>query len=326
MDLPDSGDAWNKVLAAANSNWGSADLGALNSNHDIYTMAGALVAVRKNDTAMRNKTIAGIEAATKFDVVSDAELDRALELSRGLQSYVIAADIIGYRTPEFEEWLQKMLDIKIPFHSGGSSNLCNSSGFHENCNNLGGLVCTAVRSSNNWGGHARAATIATARYLNDTALLQRMANSHRAFQGEDVPNSMYCTDTNWHANSSQKYGINKKDSRISGQDVSGVLTEDWRRGKEYQWPPALDSYMWEGMQGYVASAVMLDRAGLVPRNSGDNAVVRSMDILYSDDVNYPADGDDNWVPWVVNNLWGTNYPTDPTQDGKGISWTDWTHQ
>ena len=41
---------------------------------------------------------------------------------------------------------------------------------------------------------------------------------------------------------------------------------------------------------------------------------------------FEAEGDDNWLPWVVNYYGGTDFPTDsPTQAGKNMGYTDWTH-
>ncbi len=327
MSLPTTGTAWTTLVREANSNWGSANLGDNNSSHDVKTLAGALVAVRTNDEALRQKTIEGLQSAMK------SPLSRALELSRGLQTYIIAADIIGYRTPEFEQWIRSMLNANVSPHTGGSK-LCNQSGVELSCSGIGGVLCTAYRSPNNWGGHARASAIAGALYLNDQQLTQKLVNAHKAFIGIDVSNNLYCQDTNWHANSANRYGVNKKGSSINGTNVSGVLPEDWRRGAEYKWPPAPSGYMWEGMQGYVVSAVMLHRAGLVSFNAGDNAVVRSMDMLYakgeaasnSPQFSNPAGSDDTWIPWVINYYAGTNYPTSAASSGKNMGYTDWTHQ
>ncbi|MGB3075496.1 MAG: metallophosphoesterase, partial [Chitinophagales bacterium] len=104
--LPMSGSGWTNVKAAADSNWGSANLGDNDSPHDILTLAGALVAVRTNNAAMRSKTIAGLNSAMQ------SPLTRALELGRGLQTYIIAADIIGYRDAAFMSWVQKMVHVK----------------------------------------------------------------------------------------------------------------------------------------------------------------------------------------------------------------------
>jgi hypothetical protein len=321
MKLPTSGAAWDRLLSAANSNWGSANLGDNNSMHDVDTLAGALVAVRTNNSTMRTKTIDGLQSA----MVSP--LTRALELSRGLQTYIIAADIISYHDSAFESWVRKMLNADVSPHTGGTD-LCNSSGTSFSCSGIGGVICTAHRSANNWGGHARASTIAGALYLNDQTLLNQVANSYRAFIGLNAPNHLYCENTTWHANPNERFGVNRIGTTIQGHSVSGVLPEDWRRASEFQWPPLISStdagYMWEGMQGYIVSAVLLHRAGIVPITSGDNAVVRSMDILYA--VNYPPSGDDTWIPWVVNHYAGKSYPTSTASPGKNMGWTDWMYQ
>ena len=309
MNLPTSGAAWDRVQNAANSSWGSACLYDNNCMHDVNTLAGALVAARTGDAAMRNKTIAGLQAAM------GSSLSRALELSRGLQTYIIAADIIGHRTPEFEAWVREMITIGIQGHSGT------------------GVLGTAENSPNNWGGHARASLAAAAVYLNDATFTTKVVNAHKAFIGLSAPNTMVYQSTNWHADPNNKAGVNRKGSTIQGKNVSGVLPEDWRRAAEYQWPPAVSGYMWEGIQGYVVAAVILHRAGLVSFNAGDNAVVRAMDMLYgkgeaasnSPVFLNPASGDDTWIPWVVNAYAGTTYPTQAASAGKNMGWTDWTH-
>lgn len=300
MNLPTSGAAWSNLQSAANSSWGTANLADNNSDHDVLTLAGALVSVRTGDAAMKQKTIAGLQSATH------SGLARALELSRGLQSYIIAADIIGYHDPSFEAWVRQMLAADVSGHSGGS-----------------GIVGTAELSANNWGGHARASVTAAALYLKDTALLQRMVTAQKAFIGMPAPgNKLVYTATNWHAGSPQA-GENVKGATVNGQDVSGVLAEDWRRAAEFKWPPSLSGYMWEGMQGYVVTAVLMHRAGVLPFSSGDNAVVRAMDILYK--INNGPSGDDTWIPWVVNHYGGTHYATNTASTGKNMGWTDWTH-
>lgn len=315
--LPMNGAAWDRLYSAADSNWGEADLSILDSNHDVNTLAGALVAARTGDQNMYNKTVAGLQSAMK------SPLNRALELSRGLQSYVIAADIIGYRTPEFQAWVRDMLNKNIQPHTGGSE-LCNSQGVAKSCTNLGGILCTAYRSPNNWGGHARASAIAAALYLDDQSLLTELVKAHKAFIGENVTNSLYCQDTNWHPDTNERFGVNKTGTTIQGHNVSGVLPEDWRRGGEFAWPPGDTVYMWEGMQGYVVSAVLLHRAGLVSISAGDNAVVRSMDMLYS--INNSPESNDTWIPWLVNQYTGKSYPTSAASSGRGMGWTDWTSQ
>lgn len=311
MALPMNGAAWERVKAAANSNWGSACLYDNNCMHDVNTLAGALVAVRTNDAALKAKVIAGLQSAM------NSNLSRTLELSRGFQTYVIAADIIAYRDPAFMSWVRSSVTQEVTGHTGGV-----------------GILGTAKKSANNWGGHARASLAAAAIYLNDPTWKQDVVTAHKAFIGMPVQSELGYTDTNWHADPNNKAGINRKGTVIQGRNVSGVHPEDWRRATNYKWPPDITGYMWEGMQGFVVTAVILERAKLLPITSGDNAVIRSMDILYgrgetatnSPLFTNPAAADDTWIPWVVNRYLGTNYPTQPaTNPGKNMGWTDWTH-
>lgn len=311
MKLPMSGAAWDKVRAAANSNWGSACMYDLTCMHDVNTLAGALVAVRTNDTAMKNKVIAGLQSAMS------SRLERALETSRNIQSYIIAADIIGYRTPQFETWIRNTLNANLQGHGGD------------------GVLGTAYNSANNWGGHARAAVAAAAIYLNDATLKQKVVLAEKAFIGMPAPgNTMVYEDTTWHADPSNKAGVNRKGAVINGKKVSGVTPEDYRRNSfDFAWPPPETGYMWGANEGFVVTAVILHRANLLPFNSGDNAVVRSLEMLYgmgeaatnSPLWTYPAEGDDTWIPWVVNYYAGSNIPTTPANSGKNMGWTDWTH-
>jgi hypothetical protein len=311
MRLPTSGAAWDKMKNAANSNWGSACLYDNNCMHDVNTLAGALVAARTGDAAMRAKAISGLRSAM------GSSLSRALELSRGLQTYIIAADILGYHDPAFEAWVRNMITTNVQGHSGV------------------GVLGTATNSPNNWGGHARASLAAAAVYLNDASYMQQVVVAYKAFIGISPSSKMVYTDTTWHADPSNKAGVNRIGATISGKNVSGALPEDWRRADlNYNWLPTATGYMWEGMQGYVVTAVILARAGQVPFNAGDDAVVRSMDILYgtgeaahnSPVFKNPATGDDTWIPWVVNKYAGTDYPTQPANPGKNMGWTDWMYQ
>jgi hypothetical protein len=38
-----------------------------------------------------------------------------------------------------------------------------------------------------------------------------------------------------------------------------------------------------------------------------------------------ATGDDRWLPWVINDVYGTNFPREEASHGKLMAWTDWTH-
>ncbi len=311
IKLPTSGAAWDRVRSAAYGSWGSSCLNDLNCLHDTDVLAGALVSVRLNDSALRQKTITGIRAAMS------SPLYRTLELARNIQSYVIAADIIGYHDAEFDNFLRAKMDQSLPGRAG-----------------IPTVWQGSLKDATNWGNHQRAAAIATYLYLGDSSRMNQVTNAYKEWIGLPVTTRTMTYDaTNWIADQSNKAGVNRYGSTISGVNVSGVLPEDWRRGSEFNWLPTPSGYMWEGMQGYIVASVMLHRAGLIPFSSGNNVVVRSMNMLYglgeastnSPVFRNPASSDDTWIPWVVNYYGNTNYPTSSASAGKNMGWTDWTH-
>lgn len=305
--LPTSGAAWNRVRAAALGDWGKVDLADNNSTHDTSTLAGALVAVRTGDDALRarvRRALAEVAATTRFA--------RVLELSRNIPSYVIAADLVGLDPAQdrsFRAFLAQLRTRPLQGHSGGEN-----------------LLETALWSPSNWGTMARAALAAIDLYLGDRAQLAQVATAHRAYLGEAVADPLVYSDTRWHANPRDKAGINRRGATIGGRSVDGVLPEDQRRtGEPADRAAPKGSYPWEALQGAVVTAVLLDRAGVVGFAAGDDALRRAYGWLTGPNAN-PAEGDDLWQPWLVNSIRGTTLPTSATKSpGKNMAWTDWTH-
>lgn len=321
MARPTTGAAWSRLLADANSNWGEANLSDNNSSHDVKTLAGAFVAIRLNDAAMREKVINGLKSAMK------SKLARALELGRGLLSYVVAADIIGYHDKAFEDWVADMLTKPVQGHSGGS-----------------GLIGTTQNSATNWGGMTTASLIAGALYLpynqnmtwqnkkiTPTELVEIALKHQKEMYGLPVINPQFQYESDWHAGT-PKAGVNVKGATKNGINLSGVLPEDWRRGGNFKWEPTKSGYMWEGIQGFLVTAVILHRAGLLAFDAGDKAVERVFNMLYrrgeaalnSGSFSYEAEGDDQWTVWVVNRYANTDFPTkEDTSPGKGMGYAQW---
>lgn len=305
--LPMSGVAWDRLVEAAEGEWGLPDLSDNNANSDVDTLAGALVAARTGDRALADR----VRLHIALGVATVEPEARVLELSRNITSYIIAADLVGL-TPAnddaFRAWLRDLLTRPLQGHSGGTD-----------------LVTTAMRSGNNWGTMARAAVTAAALYLEDDALLVRVANAHSGWLGVTTDHEIRWSSTGWHV-STPPAGVNRPGTQIAGQNVSGVQPEEQRRtGEPGSGSIPKGSYPWEGLQGAVVTGVLLHRAGVLDINAGDKALARAATWLTYDNEN-PAEGDDTWLPWLLNEVAGTSLPTTPSSPGKNMGWTDWSHQ
>jgi hypothetical protein len=64
--------------------------------------------------------------------------------------------------------------------------------------------------------------------------------------------------------------------------------------------------------------------GIQPGGWGNQAVRRAVRWLH-DVPNYPAEGDDTWISWLVNAAYGTSFPAVLSRPGRNIGFTDWTH-
>lgn len=309
LRLPTSGAAWNAVKAAADAAPTKARLDDLNEPDNLRTLAAALVAARLPEagyySTYRRKVIDALDSC------QTAKLSRALELSRNLAAYVIAADLIGYKPPAFLAWLDAVIQrTDLEGHSGGK-----------------GLWQTALRSANNWGTMARASAIAAYRLLGDSGRLVDLTTTHRRWLGENLASNLqWQTASGWHADRNFCRGINARGATIEGHNVDGVLPEEMRRSGFFKWPPPKENYVWSGLEGALVGHTLLVRAGLVSLHAGDSAMLRAYRWLY-DVAKYPAEGDDRWQPWLVNKLFGAGTLPLPSQSqpGKLMGFTDWTH-
>lgn len=305
MSLPMTGSAWTALKSRADSAWGSPNLSDLNSKHDVYTLAGALVYARTGQTSYRVKTANAIMSA-----IGTENASRGLEVSRNITAYVLAADIIDFRSYDparestFRSWLTALRTKKM---TDGKT-----------------IISTHEGRPNNWGTHAGAARIAIDLYIQDTVDLDRAA---RVFKGWLGDRSAYAGfkygELDWQSNKSAPVGINPSGAQISGKNVDGVLPDDQRRAGGFTWPPPKENYVWEAMQGASVQAHMLHRYGYDTWNWSNKAMLRATMWLYSVD-NYPAEGDDTFIPWIINNAYGTSFTTKPAAIGKNMGFTDWT--
>ena len=300
--LPMSGEAWSELQSAATGNWGRADVSDQENEHDVLTFAGALYAERTDDDVMRMRVRDALDEAIGTEAGG-----RTLALGRQLLGYVRAADLIGYRDPAFVAWVDAVRTTTLDGRGG-----------------IDTLFDSATQDPSNWGCHARASMIAAARYLGDNAQLALLADRLRDYLGRSGSGFRF-GELWWQANPATPVGINPAGATIMGNNVDGVITDDQRRGGAFQWPPPRENYVWESLQGTVASAHLLERAGYPSWQWEDRAILRAVTWLHNE-ANYPAAGDDSWMPWRINAAYGTSFPASsgrPT--GKSAGFTSWTH-
>ncbi len=303
--LPTTGTAWTNLKKVADSSWGNANLSDLNSKHDVYTLAGALVYARTQVGSYRTKTANAIMQAIGTESAS-----RGLEVSRNIVCYVLAANIIDFATfdphrePTFRAWITTLRSKKM---TDGKT-----------------IISTHEIRPNNWGTHAGAARMAIDIYINDMVDLIRAVQVFKGWLGD---RSAYAGfkygDLSWQSNKFAPVGINPVGATIQGHNVDGVLPDDQRRAGGFTWPASKENYVWEALQGASVQAHMLNRFGYDSWNWSNKALLRAITWLYSVDQ-FPATGDDTFIPWIINNAYGANFSTKPAAIGKNMGFTDWT--
>lgn len=299
--LPTTGPAWEALAETATAEWDEPALDDQNSRHDVQTLAGAFYAVRLSDPAVRSRVVESLES------VEGSVSDEILPLARNLLSYVIAADVIGFRSESFEEWLATSLTRRGQSRAGIET-----------------LLDSALSDPSNHGAHARASVLAVARYLGDDDTVAAIAARFHDWVGRDSEGFEW-RELDWQADPERPRGVNAVDAQIEGVDVDGVLPEEQRRSGSFAIPVPQEPYVWEGLQGAIATAELLHRAGYEAFEWEDQALRRAVEWLYTEN-DYPAEGDDRWIPWLVNKRYASDFPTEsPTTPGKNVGFADWTH-
>jgi hypothetical protein len=307
---PTSGPAWDAVKAAADGALGTASIADQDSDHDVRTLAVALVFSRTGNASYRAKAAQAIAAAIGTEAGG-----RTLALGRNLASYVIAADLIDLGSADaaldarFRSWLDQVRREPLDGRT---------------------LISTHEDRPNNWGTMAGASRIAAGLYLGDAVDVARAAAVLRGYLGD---RSAYAGfdfgEMSWQADPLAPVGVNPPGATRSGLDIGGALPDDMRRGCSFTVAPCRTGYAWEALQGVLVQAELLSRHGYPAFDWADSAVLRAvlflrrLDALYGD---WWAVGDDAWQPWLVNHAYGTSLPaTTPARHGKVLGWTDWVY-
>lgn len=306
MRLPTTGPAWNQIKKIAYRNFGKAR-GGHTDNHDVFTYAQALVAVRLNDADLRKRVAENILSA-----MGSENNGNVLSISRNLLCYVLAADLIDLKNvdPEGEARFRKWL-VEVRRRRFGKQ---------------GSIVSVQEKRPNNFGTHATASRAAVARYLGEEAELQRTAQVFKGWLGDRQAYAGFkFGELSWQANPKEPVGINPKGATKAGVNIDGVLPDDQRRGGPFTWPPPKVNYVYGALQGALAAANILHRAGYDTWNWQDQALLRAYRWLY-EVADFPAQGDDRWQLPLIDAVYGTKFwDGAPVGHGKNMGWTDWTH-
>ncbi|MGE0160265.1 MAG: hypothetical protein AB7T31_12715 [Gemmatimonadales bacterium] len=331
MRRPTEGEDWEALFADARRATGQANIADQDSNHDVHTLAAALVCVRVGEFCdeARNAVMSaiGTEAGARW-----------LAVGRNLGSYVIAADLLGLRSggphgadgDAVERWIAGWLTKELPdnntrvprriqpFHSGA------------NASAQEGFVYTAL-----------------AAYLGDPEALHRAWDAFRTFVCEpDAPDFERMDLTRpvrdgWAHDDRAPCALNPaRTEKVvppgepgAGRKVriDGALTADMRRGGRFQWEPVYTAYPWVGLEGLVPAAVVLARAGYPAFDVADQAVLRAVEYLW---YLREETGDERWFDGVrardivhlVNVAYGRSFPIARTvAGGRTVGYTGWTH-
>ncbi|MBK1696370.1 hypothetical protein CKO21_03830 [Rhodovibrio salinarum] len=303
-ELPTEGPAWENLQAAAAEPLMPPDLSDQNDPTNVHVLAKALVYARTGQESYRGTVINACMLA-----IGTQRGGRTLALGKELMAYVLAANLVGMpadKDKQFRTFLRDMLSREFP--SGKT------------------LRSTHEDRPNNWGTYAGATRAAIAAYLGDAAELARTARVFKGWLGDrDAYAGFTFKARDWQADPEHPVGINPAGATKQGHTIDGVLPDDQRRSGGFRWPPPKENYVYSALQGALAQAIILDRAGYDVWTWENQALRRAFDWL-NETADYPARGDDTWQPHVINYYYVTEFPAPvPSNPGKNVGWTDWTH-
>lgn len=306
---PAADASWARLESEASKPCGPPALNDQNSPANVCVMAKALVHVRTGDATLRREVASSLRR-----IVEGGKYEgRALALGRELAAYVIAADAIDL--PAFDPALDArfrvtLRQLLVTPTTGGPSSLIEC---HE-------------RRPNNWGTHCGGSRAAVAAYLDDRKELARVAQVFKGWLGDRASYAGFrFGDLSWQCNESQPVGVNPAGCTKEGHSIDGVVPDDQRRAGRFTWPPPKEQYVYGALSGALVQAVILERVGYPAFEWQDRALLRAFEWLHRE-ARFPAEGDDTWQLYLVNEYYGTAFPAPrPARPGKAVGWTDWTH-
>lgn len=302
--LPRTGPAWQAMYDRAMVDpWPTPSLWSHGAMGDTYAVAGALVSVATDNTLLRDRVIAWCLSCVGSEIDPTTGLrPGSLPLSRNLFGVLVAADLVEMKAhlstaqrTAFDAWLRATI---YTVNSEGRS-----------------MVMSNYTRPNNWGLMAASSLLAAFWWLEDAESFQAVAGIFKGYLGDrsTYAGFTYKYDFSWHADENAMRGINPRgsvklwdnpyDPTMEGQYVSidGVLPEEMRRwdGVAFIFPPPQEQYCWEALQGAMATAEVLTRAGYPAWQWEDRAIARAVNWIYTAPVSY------NNTVWLMG---AANYP------------------
>jgi hypothetical protein len=331
--LPTTGAAWDRLVADAEADPGSADVADQDSGHDVATLAAALVCARTHSPELCDKARTGVVSA-----IGTERGGRWLAVGRNLTAYVIAADVMGLRADgdtdsagtRVETWIRGFETERLADNNAGEP-----------------TPFIPFASGSNASAQEGAAYAAVAAYLGDRAALDRAWDAFRTYLCDPSAPDRERIDLHrgveagWAHDDQHPCAVNPAGAAKqvppgrpgAGQvvPVGGAIINDMARGGDLAWPPGTTQYPWVALEGLVPAAVILHRAGYPAFAVGDRAVLRA--VRYLRDLELST-GSGTWfrerrcneIIQLVNVAYGAHFRVDlPAGGGRTVGYTDWTH-
>ncbi len=309
-EKPMSGSAWDRVKAEADLvNPNQATVSDQDNNNNVGILAAGIVYARTKNQIYKDKVIAAVEK-----LVSEGKpAGKAFVWGRETGAYVLAADLVDYRTPEFETWIRNMAEVWLAEDQRTQLNE-----FKIRPNNHGTMAFGSI--------------VTIYAFLQDSVRLQEIRDHWiKGVVGQN-PEYVYGgppDDFTWHADPNEYREINPKGAVKDGLDIDGILPDDMRRNGSFQNPPPLPttSYHWEVLQGILVAARIFDRVGMPIWTVADSAIYRAFHVLEvrweKEYGGWAAAGDDEWMLPFIDEVYGSSFSKDQQRlwdHGKNAGW------
>lgn len=320
--LPINTPEWQQLLTSAESDIGSADISNQDSKHDVKTLGVALAAARTGRADLRTKAVNAVVSA-----INTEDDGRWLAAGRNLGSYIIAADLLNLRKTsdpnsdgsKVDAWLNSLWTKRLTHNNDATKTQL----FKE----------TAWSSGSNASAQEGFAYAALAVYTGNKTELDWSWTAYRRYIGDRTSSHTVTSNADdWQYIPSDPVGIMDAGAVKGGCRMDGAIGNDMSRGSEtYSCTPVYTQYPWTGIDGSVAAALVLERAGYPAFESQQKAIKRAFDYLWELRTNT---GEVRWFDgtkgvesiYVVNKQYNSNYLiTGTSGNGRVVDWTNWTH-